>query len=276
MLTKRTSEQTPLAGRRVLVTRSAEQAPALTEALLELGVEPVLVPTIAIGPPASFDELDQAIAELSRFDYLVLTSSNAVDAFFDRLIQQGGSPLALCGLKTVAVGPKSAEALAARGVQIDLMPSDYRAEGVVELLKTQVSGKRLLYPKAALARDLIPAELTAAGAEVIAPIAYASAPPVDAAVKLCEALAGKIDLLTFTASSTVRNFADLLDTESLAAAKLIPVASIGPLTSETARKLGFKVVVEPEQSTLDDMLAAIKKYFTGTRDEGRGTRKELL
>lgn len=272
MLTKRTSEQAPFAGRRVLVTRSAEQAPELTEALLELGVEPVLVPTIAIGPPASFDELDRAIAELDQVDYLVLTSTNAVDAFFDRLIQLGGTPLAISGLKTVVVGPKSAAALTARGVQVDLMPRDYRAEGVVELLKTQVSGKRLLYPKAALARDLIPVELTAAGADVIAPIAYASAPPDDAAEKLRKALARKIDLLTFTASSTVQNFVALLDTESLTAAKLIPVASIGPLTSETARKLGFKVVVEPENSTLDDMLAAIKKYFSGMRDAGRGTR----
>jgi uroporphyrinogen III methyltransferase/synthase len=261
MLTKRTSEQTSPVGQRVLVTRAADQAAALTAALHEIGVEPIVVPTIEIVPPASFAELDQAIAELDRVDYLILTSVNAVNAFFDRLAAQGLSPQALSALQTVAVGPKSAEALAQRGIDADLVPKDYRAEGVVALLKDRVSGKRLLYPKAALARDLIPAELTAAGAEVIAPIAYASAPPVEAAEKLQKALADGLDLLTFTASSTVQNFVALLDTESLTLAKQTPVASIGPLTSETARKLGLNVTVEPKSSTLDELVKAIRNYF---------------
>jgi uroporphyrinogen III methyltransferase/synthase len=257
--------------KRVLVTRSAEQAPALTEALSTLGIEPVMVPTIAIVPPTSYYELDQAIAALDQIDYLVLTSVNAVTAFFDRLAAQGRDTEALAGLQTVAVGPKSAEAVAARGAVADLMPSDYRAEGVVELLKGRVSGKRLLYPKAALARDLIPAELTAVGAKVIAPVAYASAPPADAAEKLQKAITEGLDLLTFTASSTVQNFVDLVDAESLSLAKQVPVASIGPLTSATARTLGFKVVVEPENSTLATLVEAIRKYFSRMRDEGRET-----
>ncbi|NOR50599.1 MAG: hypothetical protein GQ530_06180 [Desulfuromonadales bacterium] len=251
----------PLFGRRVLVTRASEQAPALIDALSKLGAEAIVVPTITIIPPASFAELDQAISELEQIDYLLLTSINAVTAFFDRLETQGHDANALSGLQTVVVGPKSAEALAAHGVCADLMPEDYRAEGVVALLKDRVSGKRLLYPKAALARDLIPAELSAAGGKVIDPVAYASAPPADAAGKLQQALADGLDLLTFTASSTVQNFADLIDPESLALAKQIPVASIGPLTSETARKLGLNVVIEPSDSTLEDMVEAIKKYF---------------
>jgi uroporphyrinogen III methyltransferase/synthase len=254
----------PLSGRRVLVTRAAEQATALTAALQELGAEALVVPTIEIVAPPSFAELDQAIDELDRIDYLVLTSANAVSAFFDRLTARGYDARALAGLQTVVVGPKSADALAARGVNADLMPADYRAEGVVALLKDRAPGKRLLYPKAALARDLIPAELTAAGAEVIAPVAYASAPPADAAERLQQALAGRLDLLTFTASSTVQNFVELLDAEHLALAQKLPVASIGPLTSETARGLGFNIVIEPEKSTLEDMLAAIEKYFTQT------------
>lgn len=271
MLKKRTSEPTTQSRQRVLVTRAAEQAPRLTAALSELGIEPVVVPTIAIVPPASFLELDQAIATLDQIDYLVLTSVNAVTAFFDRLAAQGYNTEVLASLQTVAVGPKSAEAVAARGVVADLVPSDYRAEGVVALLKGHVSGKRLLYPKAALARDLIPAELTAAGAEVIDPVAYASAPPADAAEKLQKAIADGLDLLTFTASSTVQNFVDLVDAESLSLAKQVPVASIGPLTSATARKLGFNVVVEPEKSTLDTLVEAIGNYFSGMRDEGRET-----
>jgi uroporphyrinogen III methyltransferase/synthase len=270
-LKKRTSELISQSKKRVLVTRSAEQAPALTAALSALGIEPVVVPTIAIVPPTSYFELDQAIAALGQIDYLVLTSVNAVTAFFDRLAAQGQDTEALASLQTVAVGPKSAEAIAARGVVPDLVPNDYHAEGVVELLKGRVSGKRLLYPKAALARDLIPVELTEAGAEVIDPVAYASAPPSDAAEKLQEALADRLDLLTFTAPSTVHNFVDMLDAETLTRAKQIPIASIGPLTSATAKKLGFKVVVEPEKSTLDALVDAIKNYFPGTRNEERRT-----
>jgi uroporphyrinogen III methyltransferase/synthase len=258
---KRKVNSQVLCGRRVLVTRTTEQASALADALTELGAEPVVVPTIEIISPQSFNELDKAISELDRIDYLLLTSVNAVTAFFDRLAAQGHDARALTGLQTVVVGPKSAEALAAHGVRADLMPEDYRAEGVVALLKDRVSGKRLLYPQAALARDLIPTKLNAVGGEVIAPTAYASAPPADTAEKLQQALADGLDLLTFTASSTVQNFADLVDPESLALAKQIPVASIGPLTSETARKLGLNVVIEPSDSTLEDMVEAIKKYF---------------
>lgn len=265
MLTKRTSEKASPAGQRVLVTRAGDQAKALTAALYEIGVDPVVVPTIEIIPPASFVELDRAIADLDQVDYLILTSVNAVNAFFDRLVAQGRNPRDLSGIQTVAVGPKSAEALAERGVTADLIPQDYRAEGVVSLLKNCVSGKRLLYPKAALARDLIPAELTAAGAKVIAPVAYASAPPIDAAEQLQQALAEGLDLLTFTASSTVQNFVDLLDDQDLVLAKGIPVASIGPLTSATARALGFNVIIEPDDSTLEALVTAISTYFSGTR-----------
>lgn len=254
----------PLSGRRVLITRAAEQAAPLCHALADLGAEPIVVSTITIVPPPSFAALDQALDNLGSFDYLVLTSVNAVSAFFDRLNTRGLDARALAGLQTVAVGPKSAEALAARGVRADLVPEVYRAEGVVELLKNRVTGKRLLYPKAALSRDLIPAALTAAGAEVIAAVAYASAAPADATGRLQQAVADGLDLLTFTASSTVRNFVQLLSADDLALVQKTPVASIGPLTSETARQLGFNVVIEPESSTLDDMVEAIKKYFIST------------
>ncbi len=264
MLTKRTSDTAPLAGRRVLITRADDQAAALTTALREIGIEPVAVPTIEIVPPDSFVELDQAIARLDQVDYLILTSVNAVNAFFDRLAVHGRSHQDLSAMQMVAVGPKSAEALAERGITADLIPPDYCAEGVVALLKDRVPGKRLLYPKAALARDLIPMELTAVGAKVIAPVAYASAPPVDAAQKLQQALAGGLDLLTFTASSTVQNFVGLLDNGALTLARQIPVASIGPLTSATAKKLGFEVVVEPDHSTIEALIAAIRHYFSGT------------
>jgi uroporphyrinogen III methyltransferase/synthase len=266
MSVKRTSESTSLAGRRILVTRAAEQASVLNDALAELGAVPVVVPTIEIVPPPSYAELDQALEELERIDYLLLTSVNAVEAFFNRMAELGLDVSTLDKLQTVAVGPKSAAALAARGVTADLVPEDYRAEGVVALLRDKASGKSLLYPQAALARDLIPTELRAAGAEVIAPVAYASKVPEDAAGKLHRALVEGLDLLTFTASSTVKNFVKLLSIDDLALARQVPAASIGPLTSKTARESGFNVVIEPVSSTLDDMVAAIKEYFVTEND----------
>ena len=251
-----------LQGRRILVTRSREQAPALQNALSLLGAEALNVPLIQIVPPPSYDELDHAIASLAEFDYLVLTSVNAVRAFLGRLNEKGLGGKALNGLVTVAVGPKSAEALVAEGVNADLTPEAFRAEGIVALLQDKVKGKRVLYPKAALARDLIPSSLKKFGAEVIAPIAYASAIPPEASAKLKKALENGLDLLTFTASSTVINFVKILEPPALERAKKIPVASIGPLTSKTAQQLGFNVMIEPQRSTLEDLVEAIKVFFS--------------
>jgi uroporphyrinogen III methyltransferase/synthase len=269
LLTLRWFDNRPLFGRRILVTRAADQASPLAEQLREHGAEPVLCPTIGIVPPASYAELDAGIARLAETDYLVLTSANAVAAFFARLTAAGRDARALAGVTLVAVGPKTAEALANFGVHVDLIPANYQAEGVVALLCHQVTGKRVLYPRAALARDLIAKELTIAGATVTAPVAYASAPPADAAQVAGTALVEGLDLLTFTAASTVRNFAGLLNAEQLAQARTVPAAVIGPQTAATARELGFTVVVEPAEATLEAMVAAIIEYFKETGSEKR-------
>jgi uroporphyrinogen III methyltransferase/synthase len=210
--------------------------------------------------------LDQAIVGLEATDFLVLTSVNAVQFFFNRLSVLGTDSTALDDVQIVAVGPKSAAALSAHGLRADLVPDDYRAEGVVALLRERVPGKRVLYPRAALARELIPDELAKAGAVVVAPTTYDSILPDDAPEELGRALAEGLDLLTFTASSTVDNFTALLDPEDLELARQVPVASIGPLTTATAKRHGFNVVVEPDASTLDEMVKAIETYFSGTRD----------
>jgi len=252
----------PLFGKRILITRSLDQAADFAARLRELGAEPLLCPTIAIAPLHDYAELDAAIADLADTDYLILTSVNAVDAFFARLADCGKDARALAGVTLVTVGPKTAAALAQFGLCPDLMPTDYRAEGVVALLRDKVAGKKILYPKAALARDLIVLELTAAGANLCAPAAYGSAPPAGAASALHTALADGVDLLTFTASSTVRNFIDLLRTDDLPLATAIPVASIGPLTSETARQAGLDVAIEPEESTIEAMIEAMIAFFS--------------
>jgi uroporphyrinogen III methyltransferase/synthase len=253
----------PLFGRRILVTRAADQAAPTAEALREFGAEPVLCPTIGIIPPESYAELDAGIAQLAQTDYLILTSVNAVEAFFARLAAAGCDARALAGVTLVTVGPKTAEALAGFGLHADRIPATYDAEGVIGLLRDEIAGKCVFYPRAALARDLIIRELTAAGATVNAPVAYASAPPAHAAAMAQTALANGLDLLTFTAASTVRNFAELLDATDLVSARSVPVAVIGPQTALVARELGFTIAVEPQEATLEAMLAAIIDYFHG-------------
>lgn len=260
-------DRRPLFGRRILVTRPADQAAPLVDGLAALGAAPVAVPTIAIVPPPDYAELDGALAGLAAGDYLVLTSANAVAALFSRLQAAGRDARALAGVTLVTVGPKTAESLAGHGLHADRLPATFDAEGVVELLRGEVAGCRVLYPRAELARDLIVRELTAAGAQVAAPLAYASAPPLGAAEKLHAALAAGLDLLTFTAASTVRNFASLLAPEQLAAARRIPVAVIGPQTAAAARELGFSVAVEPPESTVPALIEAIAAYYGPRNDQ---------
>jgi uroporphyrinogen III methyltransferase/synthase len=267
--TLRWFDNRPLFGRRILVTRAADQAGSMIETLLKHGADPVACPTIGIVPPPSYAEFDSEIARLAETDYLILTSANAVEALFARLRVNDRDARALAGITVVTVGPKTAEVLATFGVRADLMPASYYAEGVVALLRDAVAGKRILYPRAALARDLIVMELAAAGASVAAPVAYANATPADAAATAHAALVGGLDLLTFTASSTVRHFAALLDPAQLAVARAIPVAVIGPQTAATARELGFTVAVEPAEATLEAMIEAIIAYFNETRNEKR-------
>jgi uroporphyrinogen III methyltransferase/synthase len=257
----------PLFGRRILVTRAADQAAPLAEQLAELGAAPVLCPTIAIVPPPSYAELDAELARLTQTDYLILTSSNAVDTLFARLAAAGLDARALAGVTVVTVGPKTAEALAGYGVRADRVPDEYQAEGVVALLRDEVAGKRILYPRAALARDLIVRALGEAGATVAAPLAYASAVPAGAAAAARTALHAGLDLLTFSAASTVRNFAQLLDAADLSRAQAIPVAVIGQQTARAARELGFTVAVEPPTATLEAMVAAIVNYFLGQQGQ---------
>jgi uroporphyrinogen III methyltransferase/synthase len=186
---------------------------------------------------------------------------NAVKIFLSHLERRDMDPGLLHDKTIVAVGPKTAQAIADHGLQVDLIPEDFRAEGIIEVLSEKVAGKCVLYPKAGLARDLIPRQLRAAGAMVLDPVAYTSGTPADAAEKLAAAIRAGLDLLTFTASSTVHNLVKLIGPATLEQARLVPVASIGPLTSQTAREYGFKVVVEPEESTLDSLVEAIKAYF---------------
>jgi uroporphyrinogen III methyltransferase/synthase len=254
----------PLSGRRIIVTRSADQAGEFSAMLEALGAVTLECPTIRLVEPESWDDLDAAIATLSAFDWLILTSVNAVHFFFLRLDALGFDSRALGGCKICVVGPKTAEALAAHGIRPDLVPADYKAEGVVsEFARIGLSGFRVLFPRADRAREVIPHGLERMGAHVTAPVAYRNILPD----RLCpEALLAlekrSVDCITFTSSSTVLNLAELLGADLLAnMLQGVTVASIGPITSRTCREIGLKVDIEPQEYTLVALAAAIQCHF---------------
>ena len=256
-------DQRPLFGRKVLVTRSPQQAQSLVGLLQTAGAEAVCLPTVEIAPPASWAELDAAIAELTSTDYLILTSANGVDAFFERLHAADLDGRALHNVTIVAVGPKTAAAIAHHGLRADLIPQRYQAEGIIELLQQRnLNGKRILYPRSASARDLLESELSKTGAEVRAPIAYRTEPATEEADRLRDLLAGeKLDAVTFTSASTVEHCLALLTPHEVDYLDRAVIAAIGPLTAAAARKHGLTVDVEPNEATCEALVTALTNHF---------------
>jgi uroporphyrinogen III methyltransferase/synthase len=261
--TLRWFDNRPLFGRRIVVTRGLHQARDMINRLQAAGAEALCLPTIETVPPESWQELDAAIARLSVIDLLILTSANGVAAFFARLTLAGLDSRALQGVGLVAVGPKTAAALAEHGLRADLVPTDHRAEGVVALLREQnVAGKHILYPRSALARDLICRELAAAGAVIDAPVAYRTLQPEADREGLRRMFAeNPVDAITFTSSSSVDHFMALLGEAGACLPPQVAVASIGPLTSEAARRHGLTVTVEAPTATGEALVAALGEHF---------------
>jgi len=253
----------PLFGRKVLVTRSPQQAPLLAGLLQASGAEAVCLPTVNILPPASWQDLDEAIAELPETDYLILTSANGVAAFFDRLSAADHDSRTLHGVTIVAVGPKTAAAIAEHGLQADLLPQRHQAEGIIELLQQRnLAGKRILYPRSAIARDLLEQELTASGAVVRAPIAYRTEPAKEGAERLRELLsAEELDAVTFTSASTVDHCLALLGPHEVNYLNRAVIAAIGPLTAAAAKKHGLTVQVQPAEASCEALVKALVEYF---------------
>ncbi|MBI2355201.1 MAG: uroporphyrinogen-III C-methyltransferase [Deltaproteobacteria bacterium] len=254
----------PLFGRRILVTRAADQAGEFSAMLAERGATAIECPTIRLVEPEDWSFLDATIRGVGGYDWLVLTSGNAVRNFFRRLAEFGLDTRALASCRVCAVGPKTAEAILEFGIRPDLVPSDYKAEGVVaELGKQEIAGKRVLFPRADLAREIIPRELTRLGAHVDSPVAYRNLLPERLPPEALFALEKRsVDCITFTSSSTVRNLAGMLGGDMLVdMLKGVTVASIGPVTSRTCHEVGLKVDIEPPHSTLADLVAAIERHF---------------
>jgi uroporphyrinogen III methyltransferase/synthase len=263
-------EERPLFGRRVVVTRPRAQAAALADLLEERGADVISFPTIAIAPPDDPAALDRAVAAAGGFDWIVFTSANGVLAFFDRMAALRRDVRELASVRLAAIGPETAAQLERRLLRATVVPDDYRAEGLLDALGTDdVRGRRVLLPRAAGARAVLPDELRRRGATVDEVIAYrAVAPPgVDGAAMAAALQAGDVDALTFTSSSTVRNFAALVGEPALARLRDggPAVACIGPVTAETARELGLRVDVVPSAYTVPALAAALAEHFGASR-----------
>jgi uroporphyrinogen III methyltransferase/synthase len=252
-------ESLPLFGRRVLVTRAAGQQGALAHALAARGAEVVGVPTIRIAPPEDPGPLDDAVQRLAEFHWVVLTSANGVEAFFSRLAAAGRDARALAGIRVAVVGAETARALAARGIEADLVPPRSRAEGLAEaLLEEGVRGQRVLLAQAAGARRVLPELLTREGVTVTVVPAYRTVAPDPEGVDLAALERAPLDWATFTSASTVRGLRGLLGAERFARVLAgCRIAVIGPVTAEAAREAGLAVHLQPEGPSIHQLVDAI-------------------
>jgi uroporphyrinogen-III synthase len=273
-----------LTGIRVLVGRARHQAGALSSELRKRGAEVIEIPFIEIRKPRSFGPLDAALKNLASYDWLILTSVNGVEAMWERMPEsregQDFSAEKLSrSLRIAAIGPATKKAIEQRGWKVNIVPKQYVAESVVSSLKKKVKGKRILLVRAKVARDVIPRELRKSGAHVDVVEAYETVVPQASRARLRAILkksSKRPHVVTFTSSSTVRNFVELLGSRSVASAGLasrgrgrprhtglegMQMASIGPVTSSTMREYGLAVDIVAREFTIPGLVAAIVKKF---------------
>ncbi len=257
-------EDRPLLGRRVLVTRTREQAGDLTRRLERLGAEVIPCPTIALIPPENWEPLDAAIRRMETYDWVIFTSPNGIRFFRERLRAQGRDLRALGRARVAAIGPQTAAALEEAGILADLVPARFQAEGVVEALAGEpLAGKRILLPRAAVAREILPETLRGRGATVDVVPAYRTVPPPEIAADVCRLLAERgVDVVTFTSASTVGHFAALCGEAPYREwLRGVEVACIGPVTAQRAEELGIKPTILPKAATIPSLVEAIARRF---------------
>lgn len=262
-------ERRPLFGKRVVVTRARAQASDFVTALESSGAEVIAFPAIRIVPAADPGPLRRAVRELAQYDWVVFTSVNGVERFWHELEEAGQDARALGGVRVACIGPATAASLELHGIRADVVPTSYVAEAVVEELAaaTELEGVRVLLPRAAGARTVLPEGLRERGAVVDEVEAYRSAPDAAGAAELRRRLdAGEVDVVTFTSSSTVTNLVEAVGTDLGGAV----VAAIGPVTAETARGYGIRVDVVAEEHTISGLMAALMEYLDRTGDGARG------
>ena len=253
----------PLHGRRVLVTRAREQAGSLSDLISDAGGEPVELPTIQIAPPSDGAPLQRAARNLSSYQWLVVTSANAVDALFQALREEGLDTRALAGVQVAAIGPATADALARYGVRADCVPARYVSEALVDELKGRVKpGDFVLHPRAESGREVVVEGLSALGATVHQVAAYRTVVPESAGERARELLTnGRIDVVTFASSSSVHNLVELLGGD-ITLLNGIAIACIGPITEATARELGLQVQVQTREHTIPGLVDAMIEHLS--------------
>ena len=249
-------ERRPLFGRRIVVTRAAQQAAELSERLRELGADVIEMPATQIAR-LDLAPLRTEIDRLSLYNWLIFTSKNAISIFWEQLLGAGKDARVLAGLNVAAVGPATAGALLEHGIAVDVIPTRFVAEGLIEMLQTRddLGGAKVLYVTAEGARDVLPQALKDLGADVTRIETYRSIVDGEGAEKLVRAIeAGNVDLVTFTSASAVRGYVDAVGED---VALRVPAASIGPQTSDALREAGIEVKGQAEESTLDSLASAV-------------------
>ena len=257
-------ERRPLFGRRVVVTRARAQAGELSRKLEALGAKILEFPTIEILPPEDFEPLDEAIRNLDSFDWIVFTSVNGVEAFVERLEHHGLDLRAVPRhTKVAAIGPATAKRTEEAGLRVDVTPEEYKAEALIEALAGKaLEGKRVLIPRAKVAREVLPEKLREAGAEVVVPPTYESVPSSEGKEQLKELLEnGEVDCVTFTASSTIENFVRTFGGATRHLLSGTRIACIGPITARTASEHGIRVDAEAEEYTIPGLVSTVVGLF---------------
>ncbi len=242
----------------MLVGRARHQASALSSGLRRLGAQVLEIPFIEIRKPRSFRPLDGALRSLDSYDWLIITSVNGVDALWQRLDKLRIGPVKFRRLRIAAIGPATKRSIEKHGLRVHIVPDEYIAESVVRSLRGLVRGKRVLLVRARIARDVIPRELRAAGAQVNVVEAYETVVPRSSQKRIRALLRDSPPhVITFTSSSTARNFAALTGKQRLGILQSVKFASIGPVTSGTLRNLGLRVGIEAREYTIPGLIDAI-------------------
>ncbi len=250
--------------KRILITRARGQSGDFATQLEKVGAEVIEFPTIEIVPPLHWGEVDRAMDQLGSYDWIIFTSANGVNFFWQRMIERGKRLRLPSSLKVCAIGPATADRLKKKRVSVHYIPKEFIAESILEgFEKMAIKGKRILLARAKMARDILPKGLKKMGAEVDVVAVYRTIRPRGGSKKLKKVLAeGKIDVIAFASSSTVNHFAQLLKKEEIRKLlKHIAIACIGPVTARTAKEWGLKVKIQPKQYTIPGLTRAIVESY---------------
>lgn len=248
-----------LRGRTILITRAAAQSEELRTGLEDAGARVIECPAIEIVPVEDWTEVDRAASRLETYDWLILTSTNAAKHFLERMSALGTT----CSVPIAAIGTATATKLAQWNLRASRVPGDFRAEGLLALFEQDLTGMRILIPRAESAREILPDKLRRRGATVDVVVVYRTVKPDAALAKLRETLSQeKLDAVVFTSPSAVRNVSEALGEDFTSSLGSIPVAVIGPVAREAVEASGLQVRIVPERTTIQDLIEAIRSYFS--------------